>query len=160
MWPAALRTHPGSFALPGNHVIAQRRSLKRQKHTKKSACTITPKTQSHQKYMVSETHVSKHTLRPLCSSDLTNMRCHFVSLKHCWSLNELATPERQATGVLTTTWADRSIRRTNSPPQTLSQLVYSLVDSPHATNTWSRLSAVYLRVHSTLFHKSSKRLFI
>lgn len=46
----------------------------------------------------------------------------------------LAAPERRATGVLTTTQADRSIRRINNPPQTLSQLVHSLVDSPHATN--------------------------
>lgn len=56
----------------------------------------------------------------------------------------LATPQHRATGVLIATQADRSIRRINNPPQTLSQLVHSMIDSPHAIDTWKRLLADYL----------------
>lgn len=51
----------------------------------------------------------------------------------------LAAPAHRATGVLTSTQADRSIRRINNPLQTLSQLVHSMIDSPHATNTYQRI---------------------
>lgn len=46
----------------------------------------------------------------------------------------LAAPESWATGAPTTTQADRSIRRINNPLQTLSHLVHSVIDAPHATN--------------------------
>ncbi len=73
----------------------------------------------------------------------------------------LAAPARRATGVLTSTQADRSIRRINNPLQTLSQLVHSMIDSPHATNAQKGLLADYLRSHNFMFHKSSKsQLFI
>lgn len=58
-----------------------------------------------------------------------------LRLNLCWSLDMLAAPAHRATGVLTSTQADRSIRRINNPLQTLSQLVHSMIDSPHATDT-------------------------
>lgn len=58
-----------------------------------------------------------------------------LTLSLCWSLDMLAAPQRRATGVLTATQADRSIRGINNLLQTLSQLVHSMIDSPHATNT-------------------------
>lgn len=50
----------------------------------------------------------------------------------------------RATGAVTTTQTDRSIRRINNPRHTLSQLVHSVIDSPHATDTQSGLLADYL----------------
>jgi len=112
-------------------------------------------------------HQQTLSLHPLRIEDVASTQRVFLeaqvwALILCWSSRRARrTTEREATGVLTTTRSDRSIRGLNNPLPTPLQPVPSVIGSPHATHACRGLLGHYLSSHRLVFHKlSESQLFI